>query len=209
MDKDSRLLVERYKLVKESMSFWPTKTDPEDPKVHMGAFPAGITDPYHGQKWQDVEKQMYSGEFKPHDAYRPDLDMSLSNVNAIGVMRSLEPYLHLNSKRLKIPIKIHHEDYFYSLPIEVMIAACKSYLEAVVAKPEPAIPTYTEPRNWKKSADVIDFATGGRTPGSMHPVGPTMIHSGKPENYTKTAVMRILKIATEGKQHGAEFFAIG
>jgi hypothetical protein len=36
-----------------------------------------------------------------------------------------------------------------------------------------------------------------------------MIHGGRDENYIKTRVMQLLRIAEEGKQMGAEKFSIG
>lgn len=211
MDEDLMLLSERYSLILEGMDFYPTKTDPNDPKTHNFAFPDSWTNPYHGMSDKEMYAAAYSDEgLQSHAAFREDLYMHLSNSNAIDVMRSLEPYIHLNSKRMKVPVNIHHEDYSYSIPIDVMIAACKSYLETAMTRPvEPSRPTYEEPRQMRRTADVIDFATGVQTPGGEEPVGPKIIHGGREAGYLRDKVMKILKIALEGKEHGGDFFSVG
>lgn len=210
MDNDSKLLTERYRVINEGMDFWPTKTDPEEPKYHIPVFPANWTNPYGDMSDAEMYKAAYSDEgLQTHADFRDDLHMHLSNSNAIDIMRSLEPYIHLASKQMKIPVKIHHEDYSYSIPINIMIAACKSYLGSVVGKEEPEIADYEEPRQIRKTADVVDFATGVQTPGGEEPVGPRIIHGGRPGNYIKDKVMKILKIALAGKDMGGEFFSVG
>lgn len=231
-DKDSRLLTERYHLIKEGMSAWPTKKGelPGGQIVFMPVFSPEMSDRTHGQPHYHLDKlyaatwrhkpgtpehtqaeQDYdnavSGKSNPH--YRPDLDMHLSNVNAINVMKALEPYIVMHGKKLSLDVKIHHEDYHYSVPIDVFIAGCKGYLANSVGVDEPAIPSHIEPRHLKKTSDVIDMATGDKVPGKMEPKGPTMIHGGRDENYTKNRVMQLLHIAVEGKNMGAEQMSIG
>jgi hypothetical protein len=210
MDNDSKLLTERYHLVKEGMEFHPTKAREDDPKYHEWVFPDPWTSPYHGISDKDMMAAAYADEeLKTHPDYKPDLHLQMSNSNATDVMRSLEPYLHLNARKMKVKINIHHEDYSYSIPIDVFIAGCKSYLEANVARHQPELPTYEVPRQMRKTADVVDFATGVQTPGTEEPVGPRMIHGGREENYIKTRVMKALKIAVTGKEMGAQFMSIG
>lgn len=211
MNKDSKLLTERYHVIAEGMDFYPTKTDPKTHQSHDFVFPDSWTNPYHGMSDKEMYAAAYSDEgLQPHKDFRADLHMHLSNNNAADIMRALEPYIHLNSKRMKVPVNIHHEDFSYSIPIDVMIAACKSYLEIAMTRPvEPERPWHTEPRQMRKTADVIDFATGVQTPGGEEPVGPRMIHGGREAGYIRDHVMKILKIALEGKEMGGDFFSVG
>ncbi len=229
-DKDSRLLTERYQLIKEGMSIWPTKKGDYNGKVYFEpVFPPEWTDQHHGLPYDHMDK-MYAAymnaapgspeadnaktayddamDGKGNPNYRPDLDMHLSNTNAIAVIKGLDPYLKHHGEKLNQITNIDHNAYSYTLPIDVFIAACKSYLANSVGVDEPSIPSHIEPRQMRRTADVVDFKTGARTPGEMKPKGPMMIHGGRQENYIKERVMQLLHIANEGKQHGAEAMSI-
>jgi hypothetical protein len=213
-NQDHKLLTERYQLINEGMDFWPTRAEkqPNGQVYYVPVFPPEWTDEFHGASREEMDKWMYSDEEagpKKNIKYRPDLNMHLSNTNAITIVRALEPYLHHHGKTTGQNVKINHEDYSYNIPVDVFIGACKTYLQGTVGVDEPAIPSHIEPRHIRKTADVIDFKTGIKTPGTSEPVGPMMIHGGRDENYIKTRVMQLLRIAEEGKQMGAEKFSIG
>jgi hypothetical protein len=126
-------------------------------------------------------------EAPENPAFRPDLDLNLANANMAYIMRDI--------------LGFEDEDYGYHVPIDIFLTKAQIWLQKNVGQTTPQLPSQEEPREFKRQV-TTDPETGLSTIGGGH-AGPRVIHGGRREAYDEETIMRMVKIASLGKEMGA------
>jgi hypothetical protein len=113
--------------------------------------------------------------------------LNLANANMAYIMRDI--------------LGFEDEDYGYHVPIDIFLTKAQIWLQKNVGQTTPQLPSQEEPREFKRQV-TTDPETGLSTIGGGH-AGPRVIHGGRREAYDEETIMRMVKIASLGKEMGA------
>lgn len=172
-------------IINESMTFTPYKYD-EEKKYWTFVFPEEWSDYYDRASEEELfKKGDYQTEPKKNPNYRNDLDLTLSNANMRDVLEELG-----------------FDREGGNIDIDRFIKVATKWLNTHGESGE--VPT-TVSRSQRGTVVTKDESGMSRIqPGGM---GPTMYNVGRPAGYMNNAIERMLKIAVEGKKHGATVVA--
>lgn len=174
----------------ESMNFYPSEE--KKPKHWGSVFPDEWTSDVDKAK---VDYARYHSDFDyeppENPNYRPDLDLNLSNRNMFYVMTDV----------LGFPIE--EGDYGYHIPIDIFLTKAQIWLQKQVGQTTPEFPSQQTQRGFKREV-TTDPETGVPTiSGSSK--GARMIDVGRREGYDEQTIMRMVKIASLGREMGATY----
>ncbi len=175
-----------------SMNLYAYKEDSEG--NYRFAFPRGWMEEAiypegfdHG-KW--VNDPDY--ELKPikNWAYRPELELNLTNSNMIYIIYEVlgltnEDYISRNEDG---------DIYSFIIPVDIFLTVTQVWLQKRLGETTGAVPGHEYPRHVKVVHDG-NVATIHR--------GPRVFEGGRREGYDEQTVYRMVVIANEGKKNGA------
>lgn len=181
--------LEELKQLNESMSFTPYRYDKEK-DYWTWVFPDEWTayyDPEHEKELDDARD--YMTEPRKNPKYRGDMDLNLSNRNMIYIMRELGYDADMEGSR--------------NIPIDDFIKRATKWINT--HEESAAVPTTVSQK--ERRATVSKSPETGMSEISPGGKGPTMVDVGLPEGYANRVIKQMLKIAIEGKKHGATVVA--
>ena len=178
-------LIEFYKIT-ESMNFYPSVE--KKPKHWSSIIPMNWTDELDRENvdWERYHGDDYEYEPPQNPEFRPDLDLNLSNANMAYLLGDV--------------LGFERDDGFH-VPIDMFLSKAQIWLQKNMGQTTPELPSQEEPREFKRSV-TTDPETGVPAISGGH-VGPRMVSGGRREGYDETTIMRMVQIASLGKEMGA------
>ena len=174
----------------ESMKFYPSAEQirPKIGKVWASVFPNEWTEELDRDKvdWERYHGGDYEYEPPQNPEYRPDLDLNLSNANMAYILGDVLGY--------------PRDDGFH-IPIDHFLGKAQIWLQKNLGQTAAAVPSYEHPRKFDRQV-TNDPETGVSTI-SGGPQGARVIDVGRREGYDNETIMRMVKIASLGKERGA------
>lgn len=134
-----------------------------------------------GKTWMDYDD--LDGPPK-NPNYDPNYELNLSNVMMTKIMNDVLGFSGDSS------------DGFH-IPIDEFLARATAWLRQNLDKPSEEIPTEFHKREVGFAFDA-DLGVD-----RIQPKGPRMISGGRPEGYVNDVIMKMVKLAREGKKLGA------
>ena len=175
----------------ESMNFSPSSEKPhkEYGTIWSSVFPNEWTDELDRENvdWDRYHGGDYEYEPPQNPEFRPDLDLNLSNANMAYIMRDV--------------LGFDSEEHGFHVSIDNFLTKAQIWLQKNMGQTTPELPSQEEPRDFKRSV-TTDPETGVPAISGGH-VGPRMISGGRREGYDENNIMRMIKIASLGKEMGA------